>query len=174
ACWQHRHDPKFQKQRDARLAELKTQIAPLKKDRLEHHAIIHRLKFEEVIAQAAPLTRPADTLSPRRGEGRVRGDADAARAAREKAEAELAELQSRIVPLEKEINQLTRQFWVTKEKVVTERYELSASRYRQVEQEEVFFEKPGVTLERMRQLEAAAENDVAALTKMLAETSART
>src|SRR6266699_2170988 len=32
ACWHHRHDPKFQKQRDARLAELQTQIAPLKKD----------------------------------------------------------------------------------------------------------------------------------------------
>src|SRR5216110_2206064 len=34
ACWQHRHDPKFQKQRDARLAELQKQIAPLKRDRL--------------------------------------------------------------------------------------------------------------------------------------------
>jgi type I restriction enzyme M protein len=63
---------------------------------------------------------------------------------------------------------------VTKEKVVTEKYDLSASRYRQVEQEDVFYEKPAVTLERLRQLEAAAENDVAALAKVLAETSART
>src|SRR5439155_3793674 len=52
ACWQNRHDPKFQKKRDARLAELQKQIAPLKKARLEHHATIHRLKFEEVIAQS--------------------------------------------------------------------------------------------------------------------------
>src|SRR5438552_2742334 len=59
ACWQHRWDPKFQKQRAARLAELQKQIAPLKKDRLEHHAIIHRLKFEEVIAGSSSLV-PSD------------------------------------------------------------------------------------------------------------------
>ena len=56
---------------------------------------------------------------------------------------------------------------MTKEKVVAEKFDLSASRYRQVEQEEVFYEKPAVTLERMRQLERAAESDVAALEKML-------
>ena len=55
------------------LAELQKKIAPLKKDRLEHHAIIHRLKFEEVVSTTA----------------------DTARAAREKAEAELAELRQR-------------------------------------------------------------------------------
>ena len=63
---------------------------------------------------------------------------------------------------------------MAKEKVVSEKYDLSASRYRQLEQEEVFYEQPDVTLEQMRQLEAAAENDVAALAKMLAETSAST
>jgi len=63
---------------------------------------------------------------------------------------------------------------VTKEKVVAEKYDLSASRYRQVDQEEVFYETRAVTLERMRQLEAAAENDVAALARMLAETTAKT
>ena len=142
ACWQHRHDPKFQKQRAARLAELQKQIAPLKTERLAHHALIHRLKFEEVVAASA-VPRPI-----RWGEGRGRGksgpstldsqpstSADAARSAREEAEAELAELQSRIAPLEKEINQLTRQFWVTKEQVAAQNYDLSASRYRQVEQE---------------------------------------
>ena len=49
-CWQHRRDVKFSQKRTQRLAELQAQIAPLKSDRLEHHAIIHRLKFEEVIA----------------------------------------------------------------------------------------------------------------------------
>jgi type I restriction enzyme M protein len=92
----------------------------------------------------------------------------------EGAEAELAELQSRIAPLEKEINQLGRQFWVTKEEVVAEKYDLSASRYRQVEQEEVFYEKPAVTLHRMRQLEQVAESDVSALAAMLAKTSGQT
>ena len=145
-CWQHRHDPKFQKKRDARLADLQKQIAPLKADRLKHHATIHRLKFEEVVAK---------------------NDGDKARTAREKAEAELAQLNQRIAPLEKEINQLGRQFWVMKEQVAAQNYDLSASRYRQVEQEEVFYEMPAVTLERMRQLERAAESDVAELGKLL-------
>ncbi len=144
-CWQQRHDPKFQKQRAARLAELQKQIAPLKQDRLAHHEIIHRLKFEEVVAK----------------------EADAARSAREQAEAELAVLQARITPLENEINQLTRQFWVTKEQVIANKYDLSASRYRQVEQEEVFYENTAVTLERMRQLEQAAESNVSELAKLL-------
>ncbi len=147
-CWAHRRDIKFAQKRAQRLAELQEQIAPLKADRLEHHAIIHRLKFEEVIA--------------------VDGDADAARAAREKAEAELADLQARIAPIEKEINQLGRQFWVTRDQVRANNYDLSASRYRQIEQEEVFYEKPAVTLDRMRQLETAAERDIAALEGMLA------
>ena len=97
------------------------QIAPLKTDRLEHHAIIHRLKFEEVVSKTT----------------------DKARAAREKAEAELAELQSRMTPLQTEINQLTRQFWVTKDQVKAKKYDLSASRYRHVEQDNEFYERAG-------------------------------
>ena len=126
---------------------MQKQIAPLKKDRLEHHAIIHRLKFEEVVASD--------------------GSAAKARAAREKAEAELAELQTRIAPLENEINQLTRQFWVTKDQVQANKYDLSASRYRLLEHDETFYEKPTVTLDRLHQLEKAAEADVNALEKML-------
>src|ERR1035441_9806669 len=99
-CWNHRRDAKLQQKRAQRLTDLQKQIAPLKKDRLEHHAIIHRLKFEEVVSKTA----------------------DDARAAREKAEAELAELQSRITPLQTEINQLTRQFWVTKDQVKAHKY----------------------------------------------------
>ena len=142
-----RHDPKFQKQRAVRLAKLQKQIAPLKQDRLEHHAIIHRLKFEEVVAK----------------------DADAAHNAREQAEAELAELQARIAPLESEINQLTRQFWVTKEQVAANKYDLSASRYRQVEHEEVFYEDTAVTLERLRQLEKTAAIEVVKMEKLMVE-----
>ena len=142
-CWQNRHDPKFAKDRSARLASLKKQIAPLKKSRLQHHATIHRLRFEEVVAPDK--------------------QAEKARAARETAEAELAELQTRIAPLEQEINQLTRQFWITRAQVRAQNYDLSASRYREVEHEEEFHEEPGVTLERMRKLEKAAEEIVKSL-----------
>src|SRR5437868_6777723 len=91
-CWKNRRDAKFLQKRADRLTALRAEIAPLKAARLEHHATIHRLRFEEVIA--------AD------------GEADKARTAREQAEAELAVLQAKIAPLEKEINQLGRQFWV--------------------------------------------------------------
>ncbi|MFN7564742.1 MAG: hypothetical protein ACK5TH_23410, partial [Prosthecobacter sp.] len=92
-----------------------------------------------------------------------------ARAAREAAEAELAELQSRIQPLENEINQLTRQFWVTKQQVAAQGYDLSASRYREVEHEETFYEEPSATLERMLALEKAAEGIVKTLEGTLSE-----
>ena len=94
-CWKQRRDAKFQHKRVERLADLQQKIAPLKKSRLEHHSVIHRLRFEEVVSNTP----------------------DKAREAREKAEAELSELQSRIAPLQTEINRLTRQFWVTKEQV---------------------------------------------------------
>ena len=145
-CWNHRRDAKFQQKRAQRLADLQKQIGPLKSDRLEHHAIIHRLKFEEVVSKTP----------------------DKARATREEAEAELAELQSRMTPLQTEINQLTRQFWVTKDQVKTNKYDLSASRYRQIEQDEEFYEEPKVTLKRLRQLEAAATGEVDALQGMMA------
>jgi type I restriction enzyme M protein len=146
-CWNHRRDTKFQQKRSQRLADLQKRIAPLKTDRLEHRAIIHRLKFEEVVSKTA----------------------DKARAAREKAEAELAELQSRITPLQTEMNQLTRQFSVTKDQVKANKYDLSASRYRQVEQDEDFYEESKLTLKRLRQLEAAATAEVDALQGMMAK-----
>jgi type I restriction enzyme M protein len=140
-------DDNFQQKRTQRLAELQKQIAPLKKDRLKHHAIIHRLRFEEVVSK----------------------EPDNAGTARENAEAELAELQSRIAPSQTEINQLTRQFWVTKDQVKANKYDLSASRYRQVEQDENFYEKPKVTLKRLRQLESVATGEVDALLGMMAK-----
>ena len=140
---------KFQQKRAQRLADLQKQIAPLKTERLNHHATIHRLKFEEVIA--------AD------------GNAEKARTAREQAEAELAELQAKIAPLQQEINQLGRQFWVRKDQVKANNYDLSASRYRQVEQEETFYEKPEVTLSRMLMIEKGANSEIQALIKAMGQ-----
>jgi len=140
-CWAHRRDVKFQQERVQRLADLQEQIAPLKKDRLAHHATIHKLKFEEVVS-----------MSP-----------DDARAAREKAEAELSELQSRLAPLQTNINQLTRQFWVTKEHVKANKYDLSASRYRQIEYDERFYEQPCITLDRLSRLETFSSNIIMSL-----------
>ena len=65
----------------------------------------------------------------------------------------LSKLQTQIAPLQAEINQLTRQFWVTKEQIRANNYDLSASRYRQVEQDEVYYEAPQVTMARLLELE---------------------
>jgi type I restriction enzyme M protein len=144
-CWQNRRDGKFQQKRTHRLMDLQKKIAPLKKDRLKHHAIIHNLKFEEVISK----------------------DADKARSKREEAEVLLAELQSRIAPVQTEINQLTRQFWVTRDQVKAQKYDLSASRYRQTEQDDEFYEEPAGTLDRLRQLETVTTGEIMTLVELL-------
>lgn len=148
-CWHKRYDREFARAREARLKELRAQLTPLKKNRLEHQATIHRLKFEEVVA-------PDD-------------DGDKARDAREKAEAELAVLEAEILPLHKEADRLTRQFWVTKDQVKKNKYELTASRYRQVEHDETWYEEPETTLDRLDALNARAGDLAAEIRKGLQE-----
>ena len=147
-CWRNRADQKFVAARSNRLTDLKKTIAPLKTSRLKHQEIIHRLKFEEVIAD----------------------DPKNARTSREKAEAELSELQAHITPLQAEINQLGRQFWIEKKQVVTNKYDLSASRYRDVERDEMFYEKPTKALDRLTALHSHAQKNVSELQKVLAKT----
>ncbi len=146
-CWGNRRDVTFQQKRTQRLSELQKQIAPLKKDRMDHHSVIHRLQFEEAVST------PSDN----------------ARADREKAENELAELQARIKPLQAEINQLTRQFWVSKEQVKEKRYSLSANQYRQIEDDETFYEEPGTTLTRLLELERFAAGEILAIQGTIAD-----
>jgi type I restriction enzyme M protein len=145
SCWASRKDPNCAAERSNRLTELQTKVAPIEAERLKHQEMIHRLKFEEVIAD----------------------DPETARGARERAEAELAELQARIAPLQSEINQLGRQFWVEKKRVVESKYDLSASRYRAIEQTREFLEKPTVTLERMTVLSTQTERQISELRKLL-------
>ena len=145
-CWRNRNEKQFVARRSARLAELDGAIAPLKVDRLNHQKIIHRLKFEEVISS----------------------DPDQARSSREKAETELSNLQARIAPLQAEINQLDRQFWVDKKQVVANNYDLSTSRYRNVKRDEEFLESPTVTLGRLTALEHHAAEQAAQLQEFLA------
>ena len=131
-CWNNRFDADFTTQKAERLTELKLEIAPLKAERLIMHKEINRLTFENAVAPADDeLTRLAlETDKPR-----------------------LAQLQEQIAPLQAEINQLNRQFWVTKAQVKANKYDLSASRYRQIEQDEVYYESPQVTMERLLKLE---------------------
>ncbi|MGG6270159.1 N-6 DNA methylase [Leptolyngbya sp. AN03gr2] len=145
-CWKRRFDAGFVAQRAERIGELKTLLAPLKAKRLALEADIHRLTFEAAIAPEEDET---------------------ARQALETEEQQIALLKEQIAPLQSEVNQLNRQFWVTKDQVKANKYDLSASRYRQIEQDEVYYESPKVTMERLLKLEHTMAIEVAELEKLM-------
>ena len=89
------------------------------------------------------------------------------RIALETEEQLLADLAEKISPLQKEIDQLGNQFWVAKVDVQANKYDLSASRYRQIEADETFYEEPNVTLERLDLLENVMIGETKELAKML-------
>lgn len=145
-CWQHRFDTDFTANRATRLADLKRQIAPMKTARLLLQKEINRLMFEAAIA-------------PDEDEEKQQAlDTD---------QQKLTTLHEQMAPLQWEINQLNRQFWVTKDQICANKYDLSASRYRQVEQDEVYYESPQVTMERLLKLEHGMAAEVAELEKLL-------
>ena len=146
ACWRNRQNAEFLTQRQARLQALKAEVAPLKTERLRLHGEINRLAFESVIA--------------------ANGD-EPIHAELEAAKDELARLAAQIAPLQGEIDQLSRQFWVTKAQVKANGYDLTASRYRQAEQDEAYYEKPQVTMERLLELEQVMRSEIQALEEML-------
>lgn len=148
ACWASRNDPAFEASRQAELARLRAQAAPLKAERLRLEAELDRLRFARAIA--------------------AEGDG-AAGAALEQAQAELEALRGELAPLQSQINRLSRQFWVEKAQVAANRYDLSASRYRQVERDEPYQAPPELTLERLRELDAAMRQESEALESFLAE-----
>ena len=58
-------------------------------------------------------------------------------------------------------------FWVTKAQVKANKYDLSASRYRQMDNDAAYHESPAVTLERMLRLEEVMKAEIEALERML-------
>ncbi len=146
ACWSSRNDVAFQDERNQQLKSLKEQISPLKAEKLKLQAAINRLTFESVIASEEDAQ--IHTLL-------------------EREQQQLAGLQARISPLQWQINQLTRQFWVKKEQVKANKYDLSASRYRQMEQDEVYYAAPDVTIRRLLELEQSITKSIKELAGLL-------
>lgn len=130
-CWRHRRDADWNAARAARAQAVRGALAPLKTQRLDLHREINRLTFENAL-----------------------DDSDATRAALETDRLKLAELSAEIQPLQKELDQLTRQFNVRRSEVVAHKYDLSASRYRQNDHDEQFYDDPQITLERLLALES--------------------
>lgn len=145
-CWKNRRSPDFTTARETRMDTLRAAIQPLKAKRLQFAAEINRLTFENAIAPA----EDENTLTLL--------DAD-----REK----LAILEAEIQPLQREFNQLSRQFRVPVAQVRTNKYDLSASRYRPMEQDEVYYDSPNVTLARLLELEKVMASEVCSLEELL-------
>lgn len=138
-AWERRYDAQFNDARAARISECQAAIEPMHKRRLELERDINRLKFEVAIAN---------------------GDEHDAHQRLVAEQQQVEELNAQLNPLRAEINKLTQHFWVTKELVAANKYDLTASRYRKVEREEVFYEDPMVTTKRMLALEVTISEGI--------------
>ncbi|MBK8619177.1 MAG: N-6 DNA methylase [Anaerolineales bacterium] len=145
-CWEKRTNKKFVESRKLRVDELRTLLAPLKEERRKMQAEINRLTFDHAV----------DSVS----NGKSAADLSA-------AQTRLSNIESQISAPQSELDRLTRQFWVTKEQVKANKYDLSASRYRQVDADAVYHEKPSVTLERLARLESVMMSEIEEIKKMM-------
>ncbi len=134
--WWNRKDPTFQAARERKAVDLDHQLKPLIEERLRAEGEVNRLTFEEAIAR----------------EGIA---AEGAKVALEETKAGLENLEDRIAPLQAQRDQFSRTFWVEKAKVVENSYDFSASRYEDVIEEESFYEKPHVILDRLEIIESS-------------------
>ena len=126
-CWKNRNDPAFQAQRQARLEDLKRQLTPLNEERLRLEEELNRLTFEHAISPT--------------GDG-------PAEAALQGVKTKLEDLKGLLAPPRSEYNQLSRQFWVSKEQVKANKYDLVRQPLSPGGTDEIYYEKPQVTLER--------------------------
>jgi type I restriction enzyme M protein len=168
-CWTKRFDADFGAGRTKRISDLRRKLTPLKEERLKLYAEINRLMFESVLTPSAFGTSPKsdmDTLDDKKNTSVVFGGGrEGVELAA--AQARLSELESQISAPQSELDRLTRQFWVTKEQVKANKYDLSASRYRQVDADAVYHEKPSVTLERLARLESVMLDEIKELGKLV-------
>lgn len=143
-CWKNRVNKKFVESREQRIAELRAKLTPFKEKRLTLQAEANRLMFEQALDGGGKFS-----------------------AKLAKANELLSTIESQISAPQSELDRLTRQFWVTKEQVKANKYDLSASRYRQVDADAVYHEKPSVTLERLARLESVMLEEINELKKLL-------
>jgi type I restriction enzyme M protein len=135
-------------------------LTPLKTERLKLQEEINRLMFESVLTtETQSHGEEQKEKSPRLRDSVVQ--------ALSEAQSRLSTLESQISAPQSELDRLTRQFWVTKEQVKANKYDLSASRYRQVDADAVYHEKPSVTLERLARLEGVMMSEIDELKKLV-------
>ncbi len=194
-CWKQRKDQPFVESRDQRIAALRKQLTPLKEERLKLHAELNRLQFENAIDPEPNIVPKVGADQPGRAE-QTFGTLDSASpksnivpkvGADQPGRAEqtfgtlagmegvdlaacqslLSALDARIAAPQSELDRLTRQFWVEKELVKAHKYDLSASRYRQADNDEMYHESPQATLERLSRLEQIMVKEIKSLSESL-------
>ena len=161
-CWENRNNKKFIESREQRIVELREELTPLKEKRLKLQAEVNRLTFEQALAPTALVG-----TSPKFDRSTVEFGGGREGAKLTEANELLSNIQSLISSPQSEMDRLTRQFWVTKEQVKANKYDLSASRYRQVDADAVYHEKPSVTLERLARLEQVMVSEIEELKGLL-------
>jgi type I restriction enzyme M protein len=157
ACWKMRFDKKFREKRDLRIGELRAQLAPLKWERLGLHEEIDEMTFVKTLTENMPDPHPL------MGSPSLREREPFEPAKLEKSQTRLAVLEAQIKPLQNELEQLSRQFWVTKEQVKANKYDLSASRYRQVEADDVYHPRSHEIIDRLLELSDVMNYDLLTL-----------
>jgi type I restriction enzyme M protein len=167
--WKRRFDPAFSGSREARIGELRALLGPLKEERRTLQAEINRLTFETALEN--PLNTKDTKVTKENPKENlvdfVSFESFVFKNALAEAQQKLAVLQSKIVNPQSELDRLTRQFWVTKEQVKANKYDLSASRYRQADADAVYHEQPSVTLERLSRLEQVMMDEIRELGKLV-------
>jgi type I restriction enzyme M protein len=176
-CWEKRANKKFVESRKLRVDELRTLLAPLKDERRKMQAEINRLTFELAVDPVSNGISAAESNVPKANVPKVGTDKSSrvnepsGRSSLAEAfgtlQTELSNIESQISAPQSELDRLTRQFWVTKEQVKANKYDLSASRYRQVDADAVYHEKPSVTLERLARLESVIASEIEEIKKMM-------
>jgi len=166
-CWKNRFTADFESARRQRLDSLRRELTPLKTERLTLHAEINRLMFESAIAPEDLTAKHAKSAKVNQKENLATFAGLAVQNALADSQARLAELESKIAAPQSELDRLTRQFWVDVAQVRANKYDLSASRYRQADNDETYHESPQVTLERLSRLEQVMAEEIKSLSELL-------
>jgi type I restriction enzyme M protein len=160
--WQRRFDPDFQRARAERIGELRRLLEPLLEQRLALHESIDELTFAQALLPPDPAEPDAPVALPW---WTNREPFDPQELSAEQAR--LAEVEQQIQPLQAELRRLTRQFWVTRKQIQDNKYDLSASRYRQGEAEEVYRPKAAKIVARLVELNQVIEAELTDLQETL-------
>lgn len=131
-CWKNRSETAFESARTKRLKELQKSLSPLKEQLLDLEKSMHVLRFEAAMA--------------------ANNDFSASQKL-DKTIDRVDSLIQEMKPWQQEINQINRQFWVSKKDLRESKYNLSANAYRTYESTGVYYEPHETTLKRLLELE---------------------